>query len=75
MFGFMLIASFGLFAQNTVIWSQSFESPGGYTTSGTEFTDGSADYYGRLSSADINADYNNPDGTYFLQFRILMVTG
>jgi len=49
----------------TKIWELTFETPGGYTSTGTESNDGSNDYYGRFSDADVSPNFSNTQGTFF----------
>lgn len=49
----------------TQVYSLDFESSGGYTTSITEFTDGSGDYFTRTDGSDISASFTNFQGASF----------
>ena len=67
--------SSGLFA--TDVWSLTFESAGGYTTSITEFTDGSYDYFTRTDGTNVGlgVGITNMQGSYCFAAQDIDGTG
>jgi hypothetical protein len=47
------------------VWSLTFESAGGYTTTPSSVTQETTDYFGRLQESEISASFTNDQGTYF----------
>jgi hypothetical protein len=53
---------------STALFSEDFDTDGNgtrYTTTTTEFTDNSGDYFIRTSGSNISATYNSPTNSYF----------
>ncbi len=73
LFSFLLISFLGW--GQTQIFVLDFETPGGYTTSMAEQTDGSNDYFTRTNGTDISAIYNSPQGLYFFAAQDLDADG
>jgi len=49
----------------TVIYTQDFETPGGYTTSISEFNSGFEDYFERTNNPDSDVQFNNIQGSFY----------
>ncbi len=75
LFSVILLLSALLGWGQTQIYILDFESPGGYTTSMPEQTDGNEDYFIRTDGSDISATYYSPQGSYFFAAQDLNKDG
>jgi hypothetical protein len=60
-----MIISLFLFSVQGQVWTLDFETASGYTTSVTEFTDNSGDYFIRTDGSNILGVYNTPQGSNY----------
>ncbi len=70
----IFISIYSGFSQ-TKIAEITFESAGGYTTSLTECTDASGDYFTRTDGSDIAAIFTNLQGSYFFAAQDIDASG
>jgi len=63
----LLVAGLATTTNAAEIWSLDFETPGGYTTSVAEFSDGSNDFFTRTDGSDVSGSYEvaNLQGSFF----------
>lgn len=71
----VLLASFIQVSFATDIWSLTFESAGGYSTSPAEFVSSTTDYFSRTDGSNISASFSNVQGSYYFAGQDIDATG